>query len=749
MSSVSGKSDDDGKSGKPVVNVKDGFMLCSAMVSRLSGEITCAVCLDFFSDPRILGCSHTFCLNCLTPILDGRRVKCPTCRVVTLLAEGQELKHLRKNLLARVILEEIKSAQQTMSAMPPAPAAGPEAGACKQEEGEDARAAPRGITALVTEAAGSELSPTSIKSREALILRACGAFIRKGIEARRRRSSFGSSAAAAGAAEGAAAAPARAARRPSNTPTEEEEAPEVPAPMDEDGSEFDEEEEGRGGGGGRGERQGRWRRPRGGGGAGAARGGAAGGGDEARDGGEGGGGAAGARGRGAGRGGAAGAEVERVAGMLSGCLELVDGRELEEVVSPGGPASPYLRDLYEAAIRLRRPSPGPDDFTPLSAAPPRTPPPPRPRPRGPGRRPAARPRRHRPHLQARRPAPPATPARPALTGRSRSGRFERTGSTSRALVIAAGAGVAAPPAGSDSVSPPPRAAAPPRRPRGGHIAGVALPAPRAAAARLAPLPRRRHLLLAPQVGHPPAPPRPAPPRPAAPLTSRRMEEVGPFGGPGGAEFSCAHPALLMPLPASPPRGAGAGAGRASGSLFEHRIVRVQVWLAGDALRCIRALYSDGETSMAAGRVVEVGAAPPDQEALLEDGERLVRVRVHYGMVFSLRPSRGVGASTAVKGLKLYTSWGREIRLMKNGMFDSKAYIGVGEGQELAGFFGRCAERHVEALGFFLVERPGPPPSPSAPPRPPAPERHAPPPPPPPPSPFALFRMRFIACTLWP
>ncbi|XP_025082361.1 E3 ubiquitin-protein ligase TRIM56-like isoform X2 [Pomacea canaliculata] len=44
----------------------------------------CALCLEKFKSPRILPCFHTFCLQCLTGVVDNQQgtdsFPCPTCR---------------------------------------------------------------------------------------------------------------------------------------------------------------------------------------------------------------------------------------------------------------------------------------------------------------------------------------------------------------------------------------------------------------------------------------------------------------------------------------------------------------------------------------------------------------------------------------------------------------------------------------------------------------------------------------------
>ena len=44
---------------------------------------TCALCLQEMMDPRVLGCLHTFCYNCVAYNQRGPSVHCPQCFFVT------------------------------------------------------------------------------------------------------------------------------------------------------------------------------------------------------------------------------------------------------------------------------------------------------------------------------------------------------------------------------------------------------------------------------------------------------------------------------------------------------------------------------------------------------------------------------------------------------------------------------------------------------------------------------------------
>ncbi|KAM9243973.1 ret finger protein-like 4B isoform 1-T2 [Dugong dugon] len=55
------------------------------MAKSLKTEVTCPVCLDFFSKPFSLSCAHTFCCNCIETWIRERKesvLTCPMCREI-------------------------------------------------------------------------------------------------------------------------------------------------------------------------------------------------------------------------------------------------------------------------------------------------------------------------------------------------------------------------------------------------------------------------------------------------------------------------------------------------------------------------------------------------------------------------------------------------------------------------------------------------------------------------------------------
>jgi len=43
-------------------------------------SLTCSICLDYFDDPRVIKCGHTFCLKCLRAVGTPPKITCALCR---------------------------------------------------------------------------------------------------------------------------------------------------------------------------------------------------------------------------------------------------------------------------------------------------------------------------------------------------------------------------------------------------------------------------------------------------------------------------------------------------------------------------------------------------------------------------------------------------------------------------------------------------------------------------------------------
>ena len=59
-----------------------------AFVKKIEAELTCAICLARFDDPKVLPCLHTYCRKCVESMSLSGKIVCPLCREEHLLPEG-------------------------------------------------------------------------------------------------------------------------------------------------------------------------------------------------------------------------------------------------------------------------------------------------------------------------------------------------------------------------------------------------------------------------------------------------------------------------------------------------------------------------------------------------------------------------------------------------------------------------------------------------------------------------------------
>ena len=71
----------------------------SAALQKLEDQLTCAICLGTFKDPKMLQCFHVYCKACLKPpVIQDRQgqlaIICPTCRQSTILPPAKDVSNL-------------------------------------------------------------------------------------------------------------------------------------------------------------------------------------------------------------------------------------------------------------------------------------------------------------------------------------------------------------------------------------------------------------------------------------------------------------------------------------------------------------------------------------------------------------------------------------------------------------------------------------------------------------------------------
>ena len=73
--------------------------VAKSALKKLEDQLTCAICLGTFKDPKMLQCFHVYCKACLRPpVLQDRQgqlaIICPTCRQSTILPPAKDVSNL-------------------------------------------------------------------------------------------------------------------------------------------------------------------------------------------------------------------------------------------------------------------------------------------------------------------------------------------------------------------------------------------------------------------------------------------------------------------------------------------------------------------------------------------------------------------------------------------------------------------------------------------------------------------------------
>ena len=79
------------RKGVFVVAVDHSFTM-ESLLKNLKEQVTCAICLDTFTDPKTITCQHTFCCDCLKKHalisqMNGK-FRCPECQAEVDLPEA-------------------------------------------------------------------------------------------------------------------------------------------------------------------------------------------------------------------------------------------------------------------------------------------------------------------------------------------------------------------------------------------------------------------------------------------------------------------------------------------------------------------------------------------------------------------------------------------------------------------------------------------------------------------------------------
>ena len=102
-------------------------VVANMALKKLEDQLTCAICLDDFKDPKLLQCFHVYCKDCLQRLVvqdhQGQlSLSCPTCRQSTVLPKAtgvsglQSAFHVHHLLEIKDALEKVKEPQEIICA---------------------------------------------------------------------------------------------------------------------------------------------------------------------------------------------------------------------------------------------------------------------------------------------------------------------------------------------------------------------------------------------------------------------------------------------------------------------------------------------------------------------------------------------------------------------------------------------------------------------------------------------------------
>ncbi|XP_030847188.1 transcription intermediary factor 1-beta-like [Strongylocentrotus purpuratus] len=92
--------------------------MADTLKNVIAQSLECPVCLNTFTDPRILSCSHTYCKACLDNLLgcngNDQMLRCPVCRAKTQVP-NQDVSKLPTNLALKSLIEDMQNRYQFCS----------------------------------------------------------------------------------------------------------------------------------------------------------------------------------------------------------------------------------------------------------------------------------------------------------------------------------------------------------------------------------------------------------------------------------------------------------------------------------------------------------------------------------------------------------------------------------------------------------------------------------------------------------
>ena len=93
------------------------------LVENLKKQLTCSICLETYTDPKIISCLHTFCCKCLEKHARKNhrqgKFRCPECQAEIDLPEGNHFDHLQTSFIHNSLLGLLETEDREDLLRPP------------------------------------------------------------------------------------------------------------------------------------------------------------------------------------------------------------------------------------------------------------------------------------------------------------------------------------------------------------------------------------------------------------------------------------------------------------------------------------------------------------------------------------------------------------------------------------------------------------------------------------------------------
>ena len=97
----------------------EGVIVTKKSLAELKREVTCAICQEYYTKPKLLPCYHYFCKECILQLVRcadaDKSISCPECREEILLPE-ESVEKLQTAFFINKIQEYIASLERAQSA---------------------------------------------------------------------------------------------------------------------------------------------------------------------------------------------------------------------------------------------------------------------------------------------------------------------------------------------------------------------------------------------------------------------------------------------------------------------------------------------------------------------------------------------------------------------------------------------------------------------------------------------------------